>query len=529
MWLAPIPAHRGRHRPRMFAAVAVLVLVIGVVVVVAVTRSDQSPEKVRGGEGSSGPNPSVTSQDLRIERTLVGPHSRVDDVATTADGTVVALASTAVPFAADTAFVSVDKGRTWSRHDTGLHGSGPVGAHDGSGIGGSPQLLVAGNLLVASSTPPTTSSAGVGEGATPRTQQLASSNDGGRTWQPLQLPAPQGITPIALADIAQGDTMLLVGTLQRDDAVANFSTYGVPYGAYDAGAWRSTDGGRTFRNVSLPASAAGDGAQILSRLLPNGDRIVVVGSSTALRADGSNLSYTNLTLVTSDGGATWSMIGGGDLAHGGEPFWLRGDDITQGTPGDLRVLAPGAPAWESEQAELPVSPTQRGFQGFVQGTAASTGNGSVLTWVEDSACDCEIAEAGRYLDPSSFATTTLPFEGCRDTSVRGETWVGQPVRLDRLVAAPAACNDDGWMAGAVAVTADDGSTWATDRLDQFAPSGYDHVVFPRAADRGRFAVTVDGALIVIAQGARGVRDIDRGYLEAPAGPLVFFRVTAADR
>lgn len=79
----------------------------------------------------------------------------------------------------------------------------------------------------------------------------------------------------------------------------------------------------------------------------------------------------------------------------------------------------------------------------------------------------------------------------------------------------------------MALTGDDGTTWTVDRLERFAPKGYDHLVVGAETTR-RSVAAVDDALIMVAQGARGVRRSDGSDPDPRAAPVVFLRVTLTD-
>ena len=150
----------------------------------------------------------------------------------------------------------------------------------------------------------------------------------------------------------------------------------------------------------------------------------------------------------------------------------------------------------------------------------------VGTWVEDAACDCSVAHAGRVDvdDPSTARGAVLRFDGCRDTSVRGETGVARPHGVGPTVGALAWCNDQGWMAAAWARSTDGGATWTTQRLRGLAAGAGSDLTVPIRSLDGTSDVGVDDGVVLALQALDRSADASPRDPTPPVGRIVLLRV-----
>lgn len=494
-----------------------------------------------GSEPASSPRaPEIDAGAVRAEQAWVGPAMRPEDIAALDDGRLAILASDGAAGAADVVLTSDDDGRTWEEHATGLGRGADEKDRDASADRDQPHLLAAGPVVLATrmAVP-----ADVGGYQQVSVQQVVRSEDGGATWAPVELPLP-GAGGVELATVRDAvgwdDTVVVVGRVERGlPALLGAGSSRMPQrDELDAAAWISHDRGRTFEPLLVPEIARGPAAQELFRVVRAGERLVATGTvvdgTTADDCCGTDASPLALALdlepVEPSGWvATTSPsvpITGSD--GGWWPYWtLRAaDEVAEvGTPLARSTLTAGDTAWE--QQEVPGADLAPG--GGVGGirdlrSSVDVDGGTALTWVEDSACDCSVAMAGR-LDGSTLTPTELEFE-CRDESLRGDTRVGDPVRLDAAVVAPASCDHRTAQAAALAVSGDGGTTWTTHRLRALHAPTHDDLVVPF----GRRHVASGRDSLVLVLEARN--DGAPGYYGSDAGdgdptPFVVVRVTAA--
>ncbi|HMJ76619.1 MAG TPA: sialidase family protein [Iamia sp.] len=474
---------------------------------------------------TSTPGPTVAGAGLVATRTWVGPEAIPDDLVAV-DETVIALAST-VPGRADVLLRSTDGGATWDEPGVAFADEVPSDSNDWIIAPIAPRLLATDGLVVA--VRPSNPRGG------PRLHHdLRASTDAGSTWAPLDLPVADGRSAL-VTDVAAGGGVLLVVGMAQDDAASGVggqhgSTRATDHlDAYDAAAWTSTDGGATF----TPVTGLGDGApglQAVRRVLWAGDRFVALG------VDSGGLPQMGFPMVgpvswASPDGRTWSPLAapdpGGLWTPGGsiDAPWVATDDggVAIGPPGAQTTLAPGATAWTASAAAGEVVRYPAGLLPLSDGSA-------VATWVQASACDCEVAHAGLVGEGTRlWDVPELPFDDCEDTSIRGQTGVAEPYAVGDAVAALAWCNDRGRTVAAVASSIDGGAHWSTVRLTDLAPDGTDDVAIPQRPSGNRYAVSVGDRVVLLLVRAPPPPDDEEmggGFLPQPA-PLVAVTVAAA--
>lgn len=505
-----------------------------------------------GGRTEAGDQPDATTDGgppaeatidagpLTVERRWSGPDGAGAAIVALDDDRIVALASTEGWTSADTVVVSDDGGIGWEQVEGPFTGS--PGPPSGDWLVGptAPRLWAAGDAVVASRSTgtealpldPNEEPPEPAPGDPRIDQELAISHDGGRTWDPLDLPTPDGTTPVVADVTATDTTVVAVGTIEHPPA--DGSSAGQLFDdvdAFDAAVWVSDDGGRTFSFVD-GIDVEAPGLQVAHRVEPVGSRVVAMGITTEGVAQRCCFPFTaDIAWVSDDAGHTWTPTTGEETTGPGArhrfQWTAAGDSLTVGIPPGAIELPAGTTEWTA------VDPS--GVVPAARAHVVDPGDeDSPATWVIDSACDCEIAHAGTLADLTDLVGGApgpeLPFHDCRDTSVRGSTSVEAPVALDGATAAVAWCNDQDRAVLSVAWT--DGGAWDTRRLRDLAPDGAgDVAVEGTGLDLGDEEVWVatDDAVLVLGTGVPADSPDDELSMgmPLPAGPLVVLRITAA--
>jgi hypothetical protein len=482
------------------------------------------------------PGDGVSSADMQVERTFVGPATRVEDV--TSDGSAVAvLTSTAGPGTADGVVVSTDAGETWTEHDTTLGALGGTPASEYWSIGPRARLWLVDGHLVAVRTVGIDSAPADGWSERLR-QEVAISDDLGSSWRAVHLPASDGHVPIVASVAVHGATIVLVGAVQRADipVTPDIQDFGRSMEAYDAAVWTSDDEGTTFRRAGTATFDGAPGQQSLSHVTWFDDRFVAIGNDSNLAVQRSSCCNADLgpSSFASPDGRTWTLLTGLDDGPGSyrdmviQPPTVDRDGLVAVGFASRRVLGAGVQAWQRVELAGATGNYEQDVPATAQVTGLAADGSAAATWVMDSACDCEVAYGG-HVGPDGQEVTRLRFDRCEDTSVRGQTGVGTPHRLGRTVVALAWCNDHDQQMAALATSTDDGRTWKTASLGPWAPTR-----LPGGADSGlairmrptsgvRFAVPTDDA-VVLALSAPDQRPAENGPDERPH-PIVLLRVT----
>jgi len=411
----------------------------------------------------------------------VGPPGSLDDAATSGD-TVLGLASSARPGAADTLVRSGDGGRSWRAVNPDF-GEAPLGT-DQTRAGSPaavarPRVWMAGDVAIASrwwNPHPLGSTDGAH-----LTQALTISTDHGSTWSGLELEGRSGRRPLVNDVAGHGNRIVLVGTLQDDRSTAPTGGLDHFLDSFDAAAWVSDDGGRSFDLIDAPFDPA-TGLQTLSRVLVAGDRFVAIGQNSSqpedparddgmqggpLQSNVGSAGYPATSFASTDG-RTWTHLESLPRTDR-DPVYLglrvQDGEVSFGLPWSATVLPADADRWEARSEREPKRRPNAKIDLIADEALLadrSTETTGLATWMTNSACDCSWAFGGRYGD-GSLIGQRIAFD-CTDTSVRGDEWIGQPHRDGHRAVALAACDDHGLKTLAVATSTDDGATWRTQRL-----------------------------------------------------------------
>lgn len=456
--------------------------------------------------------PSVRSEGVTATRAVVGPVGRPDSVVGHGS-TVLVLASTTAVGSGDTLLRSADAGETWTT--SVMPFPSPVGQPPTDSVitSSDPRLMWAGgDVFVATRT-----SKGADDGLV---QDVAVSTDAGAFWHIVSLEGPDGRRAVVNDAVVHAGELVLVGASTTSPEGGGVS----PGALADAAVWAGPVDAASFLFVADPIGVD-DGTQVLRDVAETAGGLVVIGGDSRRSARGEQCCFTWTGPVSygSVDARSWSALSGledpNDVAF--VPLQQDGDELALGLTLGRYVLQPGASAWTVQAVPGVADEFTRSDIG--QGLWAPIDGADLVTTVMDSACDCSIAKAGR-VDTTTGSLTDLGFDGCDDTSVRGETWIGAPHVIGRTGLADAACNDRGRNAGAVAVTTDGGRNWSSVRLDRIVPEGFDQFQVAPYADRS--AVTDESMFTVGNAWHRSAAQVhDGGSDPMPHGPIVVVRVT----
>jgi hypothetical protein len=429
-----------------------------------------------GGTGSPG---EVAGGRIAVEHSALGDRPlALNGVAAAVDDAVVVLASETSESEAGVALRSDDEGRTWSTTATGLADAVDGVSHLEFELPFDPQLLVAGDWLVATRTvsddggalaypaPPS-------GGSVPR-QAVVVSADRGRTWEPVDVPHPEGGGALVLSAAEIDGRLHLGGTERRPGEGADPAVS--PYGA---AMWVRADDG-ALAPVPAPGPG-GTGTEVVRDLAVLAGRVVAMVGVGPAPGEHRACCFADLatTAWERDDDRSWSPMRGLHVPRNTmSSLREEGGSLVMATWQRRLVLEPGADGWVDRPLPDDVFPDAD--------VVVLPDGGAAVTWTEELGDDLW-AYVGRIVDGS--ADTVLLYED--ECGADRHTFVHRPVLLGSTVVATAgACapDDGGGDDPALAWSADGGATW---EVDLIGPAHVDDLDL--AYDGGRLLVIEGGA------------------------------------
>lgn len=416
-----------------------------------------------------------------VESTPATPDRLVIHDLVQAGEALVALASTKGR-PAGTVLRSEDGGLSWTEIQTPLPDAIEGFEHDHVGPG--TVLMVAGSWLVAvratSATSPMDDPQFMGQ------QAVAVSADFGLTWQLVELAAPAGSEPLVWTAIEVDGRLVLGGGTQvlTDLPVYPEESDDILGQAYDSALWASSDLALGFERLAASQFDGLPDAQMITELVIFDGRLIAIEGASGVLSEQCCYRYGSRVTVaweSADGGGTWSPMDGLSVPDGFQiiPAFVTEEGLILRLNGDERfILAPGASAWRSEPqfADLAGYGAEQIGLGAGYAEEIALGDGLIaLTFNATGGCDCSVAYGGRVGD-GRLTISELSFRDCQDESRRGETEVYGPGLIGDRVAAMSSCDDRGTQVASLAYSGDNGMSWDTVRLAEFAPDGSDLAV-----------------------------------------------------